>query len=344
MWEREIGDATLCVDAYDLDGDGKGEIVVGANDHKLYCFDYQGKERWSVLTPADPYLPEVEPATGPVRVVRCGDINGDNLFAHRPAGPAGLNAGPAGLPMGKKTGKGEIVIGSGNWFAYAYDLSGRKLWGALNWAHQPTSICFVDLGGGRLGAMIGTTYDEANLFNHEGKKVQSVGVGYHGAAMCVAASDMEGKGRMKLFAGSRIGGVHCVERGSDKRWAKFMGAEVSQVATADVNGDGKRELIAGSRNFHLLVTDADGNILWCRNMGEAIRDLVVADVNADGKPEIIVATEGGMVRTVDGQGNILGTFKAGDNVTKVIAADINGDGRPEIVAGADDGFVYGDIR
>ncbi|MBM4086639.1 MAG: hypothetical protein FJ272_17785, partial [Planctomycetes bacterium] len=238
LWQRELARAALCVDACDLDGDGKAEVVVGGEDHKLYCFDHKGNERWSALTPADPYVPEIEPATGPVRVVKCGDINGD--------------------------GKGELVLGSGNWFAYAFDHTGKKLWGALNWAHQPTSIAFVPLGGGRLGALIGTTYCDADLFGPDGKKLQNVSVGYHGAAMSVAAGEVDGK--MRLIAGSRIGGLHCVELGSDKSWAKFMGAEVTQVAMADLNGDGRKEIIAGSKNFYLLVTDADGNILWCRNV------------------------------------------------------------------------------
>jgi hypothetical protein len=318
LWEVELEKDALCIDAYDLDNDGRAEIVVGGADHKLYCFDYQGNERWSVLTPADPYFPEVEPATGPVRVVGCADINGD--------------------------GFGEIVLGSGNWFAYAYDRAGNKLWGELNWAHQPTSIAFTDLGDGTLGTLIGTTYNDANIFAADGKLIRRVSVGYHGAAMSVVAGDMDENGKPELIAGSRVGGVHCVELGSDATWAKFMGAEVTQVALADLNGDGRLELIAGSKNFHVMVTDAAGEILWARNVGEAILDLVVADLDGDGTPEIVVATEGGMVRVLDAAGDLTATMHADGDVTKVVVGDFSGDGGLQVAAGADDGFIYGDIR
>ncbi len=318
VWQVELEKEAMCIDAYDLDNDGKGEVVVGGKDHKLYCFDYQGQERWSVLTPADPYFPEIEPATGEIKVVGCADTDGD--------------------------GDGEIVIGSSNWFAYGYDHTGKKLWGTLNWAHQPTSIAFAEMGEGKLAAFIGTTYCAANAFGPDGKKVMSVSVGYHGAAMSAAAGDMDGNGKWELIAGSRVGGVHCNELGSKKAWAKFMGAEVSQVALADLTGDGNLELIAGSKNYHLLVTDAAGEILWSKNVGEAIKDFVVADLDGDGTPEIIVGTEGGMVRVVDAKGNITGTLVTGGNVTKVVAADFNGDGKLQIAVGCDDGFIYGDIK
>lgn len=303
--------------AYDFGGDGRGEVVVGGQDHKLYCFDSQGKELWSVKTPADPHFSGIEPASGPVEVVGCADMD---------------------------DGQGEIVAGSGNWFTYGYDRNGKLLWTKLNWAHPPTSIAFVDLGDNKQGALIGTKYCAANLIGPGGKQVDSVSVGYHGAAMSVAAGDMDGNGRPELLAGSRVGGVHYKELGSGRQWTKFMGAEVSQVALADLNGDGKRELIAGSKNSYLLATDAAGNVLWSRDVGNSVLDLAILNQNRDGKPEIAVATEGGMVRVVNADGEIVGTMQTSDDITKIMAVDSDGNGSPRIVAGASDGFVYGDIK
>ena len=318
VWQQELPDIAMAVDAYDLDDDGKGEVVVGCKDDKLYCFDFDGNQRWSVPTPSDSYFPEVEPATGQVKQVKCADMDGD--------------------------GDGEIVIGSSNWFAYGYDHTGKNLWAALNWAHQPTSIAFAKMGEGKLAALIGTTYNSANVFSPEGRQIQSVGVGYHGAAMSAAAGDMDGNAKDELLVGSRVGGFHCNELGTSKSWVKFMGAEITKVAAVDLTGDGKLEAVAGSKNCHLLVTDAGGEVLWAKNVGQAILDLAVADTNGDGTPEIVVATEGGMVRVIDAKGSIMGTLKTEGDVTKVIAADLNGDGKVQIVAGCDDGFVHGDIK
>jgi len=317
-WQQQFEQEALCVAAYDFGGDGRGEVVVGGQDHKLYCFDSQGKKLWSVKTPADPHFSGTEPASGPVAVVGCADMDGD--------------------------GQGEIVAGSGNWFTYGYDRDGELLWTKLNWAHPPTSIAFVDLGDNRQGTLIGTKYCAANLIGPGGNQVASVSVGYHGAAMSVAAGDMDGNGRSELLAGSRVGGVHCQELGSGRQWSKFMGAEVSQVALADLNGDGKQELVAGSKNSYLLAIDTAGNTQWSRDVGNSILDLAVLAQDADSKPKIAVATEGGMVRLVNADGEILGTMHAGADVTKIVTADLSGDGSPQIIAGANDGFVYGDIK
>jgi len=317
LWEQQTEGVGLSVDAYDLDGDGHGEVVVGDDAHKLYCFDYQGKERWAILSPADSYTPTVEPKTGMVGVVRCADIDGD--------------------------GDGEIVIGSHNWLDYAFDHEGKVLWKRVN-VHKPTSIAFAPLGDGTLGSLVGSTYNSASFYGPGGEGLAGISVGYHGAAMSVVGADMDGNGLAELAVGSRVGGLHVKEYKSDKLWEKFMGAEVTQVAMADLTGDDKLELIAGSKNFYLLAADVEGNILWNCNVGEAILDLAVGDIDGDGKPEIVVGTEGGMVRAIDAAGNITSTFKVGDNVTAVALGDLNGDGTMQIVAGADDGYVYGDIK
>ncbi len=317
VWEQQTEGTATTVDAYDLDGDGHGEVVVGDDAHKLYCFDYQGKERWSILTPADSYSPVIEPKTGAVGVVRCADIDGD--------------------------GDGEIVMGSHNWLDYGLDHEGKVLWKRVN-VHKPTSIAFAALGDGTLGSLVGSTYNSASFYGPGGEGLMGISVGYHGAAMSVAAADMDGNGLPELAVGSRVGGLHVQEYKSDKLWEKFMGAEVTQIAMADLSGDEKLELVAGSKNCYLLAADVDGNILWNCNVGGAILDLAAGDIDGDGKPEIVVGTEGGMVRVINAAGKIMGTLRTGGNVTVVALADLNGDGMMQIVAGADDGYIYGEVK
>ncbi len=347
VWEHALeGAQALSMDAYDLDGDGHPEVVVGGNDAKLYCFDYQGNLAWSVLTPADRAYPEREPIHGRVEVVGCADINGDGL--------------------------GEIVIGSGfgcpgeggiNWHAYGFDHTGKLLWTALNWAHVPTSISFVPMGDGKLASLISTTYSAANLFGPDGTKIGIVGCGFHGAAMTTAAGDMDGDGVPELLAGSRVGGIHCArpndppgitsggfygreghEAPNEELWAKFLGAEVTKIALGDLTGDGKLELVGGSKNFHIVALDASGRVLWTRNVGEGVLDLVLGDTDGDGRPEVIAGTQAGRVLLLDAAGQVLGSFEAGGNVKPLALADLNGDGKLQILAGNDAGLIYGDIK
>jgi len=73
-------------------------VVVGRADGKIDCFDGRGNQRWSVQSPADAWGSVVEPRSGAIEVLQCGDITGD--------------------------GRCEIIAGRANWFAYCYDKEG----------------------------------------------------------------------------------------------------------------------------------------------------------------------------------------------------------------------------
>ncbi|MBU0607297.1 MAG: VCBS repeat-containing protein [Armatimonadetes bacterium] len=312
VWEAALPAECGDLDAYDLNHDGQREVVVGAGTN-LYCFDAAGQKLWEAPCPKDKYLPEVEPAQGPFRVVKCDDLNGD--------------------------GFGEIIAGSGNWFTYCFSHEGKALWGTLNWAHQPTSIATVDLAGdGKRAALVGNTYCSANLFGADGKVIGDVPVGYHGAAMTVAAGDMNGDGKAELIAGSRIGGIHCKTYGADAvAWSLDAGAEITATMLADINGDGRPELLVASRNGYVMALDSEGKALWRHNCGNPVRSLAVAT----GKDAVIAAaTDVGAVVVLNTGGEQGAIYPIAADVVKVALGDLDGDGQPEIVAAAADGKLY----
>ncbi len=231
-------------------------------------------------------------------------------------------------------GKGEVVFGASNWFAYALDYEGNLLWSALNWAHPPLDIVLHDVtGDGNLEALIATRYNSANLFNSEGKQIDSVSAGYHGIPMSVAAGDLDGNGKVEMVTGSRIGGVHCKEHGGDRAWSLNLGSKVSDVAVADLNGDGALEVLACSGNNYVICADADGELLWRRNVGGAATQMVVADVDGDGSPEVVVGVEHESPALLSGDGELLRRVPMMGPAEHIAVADVNGDGKPELVAG-----------
>jgi len=305
LWRAPVGEGYgRSMDVFDLDADGRPEVIVGGSDHKVHCLAADGEELWVTECPRDPYVPEIEPASGQVDVLAAGDINGDGL--------------------------GEVVFGASNWFAYALDHEGTVLWRSLNWAHPPLDITLHDVtGDGRLEALIATRYNDANLFNADGEKIDRVSAGYHGIPMSVAAGDLEGNGAVQMIAGSRVGGVHVKEHGSEGYWELSMGSQVTDVAAADLTGDGQLEVLACSSNHYVICANATGEVLWRHNVGGAARQMAIADVNADGMPEVVVAVADDSPAVLSAEGELLQRLGPAD-AEHVALADLDGDGRPEL--------------
>ena len=50
-WEFETADWTVATPSVvDLDDDGYLETIIGSNDDKVYCLDYEGNEIWNFTT------------------------------------------------------------------------------------------------------------------------------------------------------------------------------------------------------------------------------------------------------------------------------------------------------
>ena len=312
LWERDLGSRIVALDAGKLD---TSAIVASTSDRKMHRLDANGEVIWSIESPEDKYVPEIEPFAGVFTVLKIGDIDGD--------------------------GDGEIVAGNTNWFAYAFDDEGTELWGTLNWAHPALSIALGDLrGDGKLAALIGTRYNAAGLFQWDGRKIGALGMGYHSCPCATELADLDGDGVMELIGGSRIGGVHAKAFGGERLWSLDMGAEVRATIAADLTGDGLPEVLVASRNCYVLCINSAGEIVWKRNVGDAVSSLTTADLNGDESPEVIVGVEDGTVQVLSSGGEILAVLPTEGKITQVLAADINGDGKAELLAGSEDGKLY----
>ena len=309
LWSAPVGESHgKCIDVFDLDADGRPEVIVGGADHKVHCFDAAGNEVWVADCPSDPFQPEREPMTGTIDVLAAGDINADGL--------------------------GEVVFGSANWFAYALSSSGELLWTALNWAHPPLDIVLHDVtGDGRLEALIATRYNTANLFDADGNVVDRVSGGYHGIPMSVAAGDLQGDGMVEMAMGSRVGNLHLKTHGGEA-WELSMGSQVTDVAVADLAGDGVGQVLGCSASHYVICADASGEVVWRANVGGAARQMAVGDVNGDGAPEIVVAVADDAPAVLSASGELLGRLGPAD-AQFVELADVDGDGRLELVCGAE---------
>jgi hypothetical protein len=308
LWSASIENKHwLSADIFDMDADGRPEVIAGGADQKVHCFDAEGNELWVTQCPSDPFQPEREPEPGTIDVLAAGDINADGL--------------------------GEVIFGASNWFAYALDHEGALIWTALNWAHPPLDITLHDVtGDGMLEALIATRYNDANLFNAEGEKIDRVSGGYHGIPMSVAAGDLQGDGTVEMVAGSRIGNVH-VKEFDGAAWELSMGSQVRDVVVAELGVGGPRQVLACSESHYVICADADANVIWRANVGGAARQMAVGDLTGDGAPEIVVAVADSAPVILTAEGEILGRMGPQD-AAHVEIADVDGDGQVEVVCSA----------
>ncbi len=311
LWERDLGAKVVALDAGVLDGP---RVVASTSDKRMHCLDVTGTTRWNVVSAKDKYMPEIEPLNGIFTVLKIGDIDGDGI--------------------------GEIVAGNTNWFAYAFDHEGTQLWGTLNWAHPALSIALGDItGDGKLEALIGTRYNDAGLFEWDGKKIGGLPMGYHSCPCATELADIDGDGVMELIGGSRVGGVQANKYEGGELWSLFMGAEVTATVSADLTGDGLPEVLAAGRNGYVLCLTGDGEIAWKANMNSPVVSVAVAPGHENEAPSVIVGVEDGTVHVLSATGDEKSLMMTGGSITQVLATDLDGDGKADLVAASADGKI-----
>jgi len=114
----------------------------------------------------------------------------------------------------------------------------------------------------------------------------------------------------------------------------------------DLDGDGRDEIIACSWEENLLVFAGDGRLILDKEFPDRILSCspAIGDINGDGKPEIVfnVFSYGGpaSLLAIDPQGEIiLEKSISNESYFSPLIADMDGDGVPDIVFGNGD-YIY----
>ncbi|MCK5803650.1 MAG: VCBS repeat-containing protein, partial [Lentisphaeria bacterium] len=348
--------------AADLDGDGKPEIVVGGIDRTVHALTGAGQALWTA---------QVDHNINAIAITRntagrttqlaaaCDDHklysflpNGTENFIIQPPPRTYARPGYRGVKpfTGRLTvavpgdldgdGNQEIVIGSANWRAYVYSATGELLWDACCWAHTPTCATVADLDhNGSREVVMGNTYTSAVVYSSDGKVIGKGGGSGHAGPTAIATADLDGNGKGEIVVGDRAGRIWFSEFKGRPLPRHETGSEIADVVIADLDADGRLETIVVSRNFLIYIFDADGKPRNFRSLLTVCRDIAVGDVTGDGVPNIVCACDDGTVRVLDENLQTLAESAGTAPVRRVALADLDGDGRPEIISASDDATV-----
>jgi hypothetical protein len=322
----------LEVAAADLSGDGKADVIVGAetpDDPQIKIFD------GSTGVLRDSFRPFGLVSAGSLRVA-AGDIDGD--------------------------GTAEIVVGATiNYLPSVkiFSADGTLLAELQAPVYNGRSLAVGDLDGdgkAEIVMSVGPGYDSSVVvFDVTGTSsgwFEAYGYSFTNGVR-VAAGDLDGNGTLEYVTGQGPGGSELLvlDEAGNELYDLYPFGESWQglyVAVGDVDGNAKADIVAGSGAWEeprVKVYDGEGRELasflaFDPEFQGGVR-VATGDLDGDGKAEIVAgAGPGGspVVRVFDENGQRRSSFYAFDpsytGGIYVASGDLDGDGKAEIVVGA----------
>ncbi len=271
---------SFAVDAADLDGTGKPNVVFGTMG-KYVCALKDSRdgllEKNAVMWK---YI-----AKSPVHYVKTLDIDGD--------------------------GKVETVALDKEYLSsniYALDNAGKLKWqvaieGGVHKPVLPANIMDVrDINGdGKAETVVGTYKNGVRAYDSKGADLWSYDTGKLVTALLV--DDLDGDGSYETLAGAAPR-IVALDSGGTPLWTWTMEAKngtINAMAAYDVDGDGRKEVVVGATKY-LYVIDDDGSLKGSWQYiteiqgGKAYKErdanavaVAAGDFDADGEAEVAAA-------------------------------------------------------
>jgi outer membrane protein assembly factor BamB len=351
---------------YDLNGDGRGEVLVGSGD----TLSVYGSPAGATTTD----LRWTYTARGAVTALAAGDVDGDGRCEVAVGGrdkkiavldkEGGMvwQAPAADVVDDLTVGRpGEILVQARSGL-YLLAGDGRPLWQrpfdsalrAVAWGEGSSPGPVAGLEDGRV--MLLDSEDGAERWSYVfDRAVQAVGVSEGMPGMVVGLGD---------------GRVTRLDDQGRLLWEQDIGRFVSWLVVADVDHDGHDDVIARSGDNLFRLQAEDGAVVWQtdtsaeRVIGAALghgvvvaTDQRVYQLDATGaeawsypldevpsvidaaNAEVAVGTVKGDIYLLDSDGQLVWQGRGRERVNALQAADLNGDGRQEWLAGMEDGVV-----
>jgi hypothetical protein len=254
----------------DADGNGTMEVVVGSNDHKIYCLNgATGSVKWSYATGGDVIS---SPAMA--------DVDGDDTLE---------------VFIGSNDNKVYCLNGATGLVKWSYPTGG--------WVYCCPAVADVD-GDGTMEVVIRNYDSKAYCLDAvTGLEEWSYSTAGWMLWASPAVADVDGDGAMEVVIGSGDGPiymVYCLDGATGSpEWTYGPGGAVHRgISVADLDGG-----VSGECNLEILIPNGnqdslvcldgnDGSVLWIKRLAKDVHDITIADIDNDGCVELIAGTLG----------------------------------------------------
>ena len=284
-WTFDTGGLTRAVSAYDLDADGRTEILLGSDDEHVYVLDCEGREqkRHHANIP-------LRVGRSSVREPKVGNIVAGDL---------------------DNNGEVDLIVGLLNGNLLRYDLSFVLEWRYDDIPHGSREIDLVDLDrDGVLEILVANRYGSVQIFAADGNPRRGVYSELGDVEM--ACGNLDEDEALEIANGSSTGVFVCQEFGGPVEFQfPNYGFGVREVIVADMTGDARDELLLASETGYVYVLDGNGNVLAQHDFGAVVSDAAILEMTPPAKPVVAVCCEDGQIAIIDGQANVKAEYAAG---------------------------------
>ncbi|HCU36442.1 MAG TPA: hypothetical protein DGT21_13630 [Armatimonadetes bacterium] len=311
----ETGAEVHALEAADLDGDGRRELLVGSDDEHIYALKPDMTELWSYRVP---FLKEEQIwlwwtlGTSKVRKIHAGDITGD------------------GVP--------ELLLGVGNMRLHCLDAKGNEQWRFRTDHGICTTITTADVfseGKSRVVAGNGLTSSAGTcwVLDETGKQLQR----YYNGSWCtalpaIAVGDLDGDGKQTVFCGNNRGDVRSYPGAvgnQTQNWIHNLTRPIRSLTI--VPREGGDAVAVGSDSGYLCAFNEAGEKVFGTPLSSAIVDTLLVE-RAGAASLLVAGCKDGRIFVMDGDGALTGVFDTKARLQAITGADLNADGTEEIIA------------
>ena len=359
----------------DINGDGKLEIVIGADNYNIYVLQDTvikvGSPPDSVDS-AEAKLLWTYPTGGCIRSSPLLiDLNGDGVLdivfgsyddsVHaidgfgNPLWSFGTDNWVFSSPVGGDIdldGMIEIVVGSNDSCLYVlWGFDGTPKWKYKTGGIIESSPALGDINGDDTLEVVVGSYDNKLYAFHNGDTLWTYTAG-GGIYSTPAIGDLDNDGDLDVVFGCYDGYVYALDGPTGNTlWAPFYtGGWIGYAspALADIDNDDTLEIIIGSGGGERLycIEGQNGNLKWNVNPTKPETWMIevscaISDINSDGALEIVLGTHDSFCRSLKSNGDEKWEYElGGDPHSGPALGDIDGDGKIEVVVATLSGEVF----